>query len=234
MIEAERPDLIPTPAFRQIASLLGAPIADIEDVRSGDICLVGLFEDHADDLHFGARFAARQIRYASVDEGRIGQDPRKARVLDLGDLNVFPLERERNREALIRQLAAVTEKNAVAVIVGGAFDMQPVMQIVLGRGGSRDVLGIRLPEPDPDDLRVEHRGPIALTIDMSCDLRSVFARERPLARLRRAIDRVPPALVRAVHLTGLAPELDLCGRHESGLGHHVLGLVAAHLQKAGG
>jgi hypothetical protein len=233
MTKAVRP-LTEAPDFHSIASLLGAPIADIEDVMPGDLCLVGLFEDHSDSLHFGARFAARQIRYASLGERRIDQPVGQARVLDLGDLNVFPLERERNHAALIRQIAAITGRGAVPIMVGGAFDMGDVMQGVAEGGAGCQVARIQLPNSASNTRMLDQRTPVVLTVDMGLCAPMSFAEKRPLARLRQAIESLNAQCIRAVHLTGLAPDLDLCGRQESALGDHVLRLIVAHLRRAGG
>lgn len=233
MTSADRP-LTEAPNFRPVASLLGAQIADLADVLPGDLCLVGLFDDHSDSLHFGARFAARQIRYASLVEGRIFQPAGQPRVLDLGDLNVFPLERERNRDALVRQVGAIVECSAVPIIVGGAFDMGGLMQDILGRHTGGDVACIRLPALGARSMPRDHRRPIALTVDMSLWEQSLFRDERPLAKLRNEIEVLVAPCIRAVYLTGIAPELDLCGRHESSLGDHVLRLIVAHLRRVGG
>ncbi|MCA3630791.1 MAG: arginase family protein [Methylobacterium sp.] len=232
MTRAVRP-LTEAPDFHPIASLLGAPIVDIEHVMPGDLCLVGLFEDHSDSLHFGARFAARQIRYASLGESSICQPAGQARVLDLGDLNVFPLERERNLAALIRQVTAIAERGAVPIIVGGAFDMGNVMQGVAERSTGCEVARIRLPNLASDTTTLDQQSAVVLTVDVALCTPFSFAEKRPLARLRQAIEGLNAQCIKAVHLTGLAPELDLCGRHESALGDHVLRLIVAHLRRAG-
>ncbi|MCA3624845.1 MAG: arginase family protein [Methylobacterium sp.] len=232
MMAAEMPDPARKPTLAQIASLLGAPIAELEAVRPGDICLVGLFEDHADGLHFGARFAARQIRYASQAERATPSAGIAPGILDLGDFNVFPLERERNRAALIRQIAALVERGAVPVIVGGAFAMGPILQQVLCRKEPGDVRHIRLPAANEPTMPSDGTHRMAVTIDMAAWQQGAPAGERPLAKLRCAIEGLPPQRIGAAHLTGLAPELDLCGRHESSLGRLVLEFLVAHLRKA--
>jgi hypothetical protein len=106
------------PALRAPASFLGLPTGDLEDLRPGDIALVGLFLDHGDNRGFGARFAARQIRYASRPAFGMGARApevtgrHRGRLFDLGDLNVFPLEPPRQREALLRQFTALLSSGA--------------------------------------------------------------------------------------------------------------------------
>jgi hypothetical protein len=220
------------PSFWPIPSLLGAPIADIDDVRRGDVCLVGLFEDHADATDFGARFAARQIRYASQGDEGPSHTSAGVRILDLGDLNVFPLERERNDSALMRQLKSIFGKGAVPVVVGGAFPMGPLMWQALEQETARHALLLDLPAAYPEGAAANDCDLIVLTIDLSRWDQLLITREKPLAHLRQAIEALSPKSIGAVHVTGLTPDLDLCGRQETSLGHHVLKIVVTHLRKA--
>lgn len=233
MTSSGAPSLSSAPSFRPIPSLLGAPIADIDDVSRGDLCMVGLFEDHADTTDFGARFAARQIRYASQSDTDPGPAPPGVRVLDLGDLNVFPLERERNNSALMRQLKSIIGKGAVPVVVGGAFSMHSLMRQALEHAAARKVALVDLPAAATGVGAADHRDLIVLTVNLSRWDHLAIGQEKPLAHLRQAIEALPPKSIGAVHLTGLAPDLDLCGRQETSLGHHILKTVVAHLRKAG-
>lgn len=225
-------ELPSAPSFRPIPSLLGAPIADIDDVRRGDVCMLGLFEDHADTRGFGARFAARQIRYASQSGADPGLLVPGVRILDLGDLNVFPLERERNDSALLRQLKSIIGKGALPVVVGGAFAMGSLMRQALEQETARHALLLDLPAADPEGATANDRDLIVLTVDLSGWDQLAITREKPLAHLRQAIEALSPKSMAAVHLTGVAPDLDLCGRHEASLGLQVLAIVVARLRKA--
>lgn len=195
--------------------------------------MVGLFEDHADATDFGARFAARQIRYASQSDTDPSPAPPGVRILDLGDLNVFPLERERNHNALMRQLKSIIGKGALPVVVGGAFAMGPLMQQALEQETARHAVLLDLPGPANEVVAADNRDLIVLTVDLSRWDQLVITREMPLAHLQQAIEALPRKSIGAVHLTGLAPDLDLCGRQETSLGHHVLKIVVTHLRKAG-
>ena len=232
MMDIKLPDLVQTSRFLQIASLLNAPIADLDQVKQNDICLIGLFEDHGHGLDFGARFAARQIRYASYVDSLLPLTGNAPRILDLGDLNVFPLERERNRAALIRQIRAIVERGAVPIVVGGAFEMGPILQQVLRQHENMDVGHLQLRGHLEGESLKDGSYLIALTIDMVGWQSATMHGERPLARLQSTIERFPPQNIGAVYLTGLAPELDLCGRYETSLGKFVLEILIAHLCKA--
>ena len=73
--------------FDMIPSFLGVPVGDLEDSAQTDRSrLSGYFCDNLDQPAAGQRYLARQLRYAS----RPGRAP--AGAIDLGDVNVFPLE----------------------------------------------------------------------------------------------------------------------------------------------
>ena len=61
----------------------------------------------------GQRYLARQLRYASRP------DNAPANAIDLGDVNVFPLEPNKHFSAVISQCEAVLETGARMVLVGG-------------------------------------------------------------------------------------------------------------------
>lgn len=244
-MNAFRPTAAEPPALRPPASFPGAPTGELEDLAAGDVALVGLFLDHGDATGFGARFAARQIRYASRPvhgtalAGPVvpaGAAPgRPGRVLDLGDLNVFPLEPARQREALERQFAALLERGARFVVVGGAQDLGPVAMAAAHRAGqySQPLAAVALrggatgPPPAP---------PPPTELFVTVDLAPLFepaAGRRAKTQLLEAIQRLPAGRVRAAHLTGLAPELDLSARAETALAARMLQALAAQLAQEG-
>jgi hypothetical protein len=218
------PEEAPTLRLRGVPSFLGAPIADLEDVRSGDLCMVGLFYDHDAPEQFGGRFAARQIRYASYagmgGRGSSGADVSTGpRAFDLGDLNVFALEPERHRAALVDQIAAILNAGGRPIIVGGLTDLRPIFDAALT---GRPVAHLRTPLGASAG-----RDAFTLTIDLAPDRRG-----RPsLAGLRAAFDAMSPQSLIAAHLTGLAPDLDLTGQAEASFAAHVLDLLVERLLK---
>lgn len=214
---------IAPPPLRGIPTFLGAPIAELEELRPGDVALLGLFLDHGDSSRFGKRFAARQLRYASALACLRPPDGPRGRCLDLGDLNVFPLEPARQAAAFIRQLGAVAETGAPPIVVGGRELPIPVSRC-LPDGCARDV---RLPGYPP----IAGSAPIALVVDLS-PLFASFAVPRAASGLTDEITRIRPERIAAVHLTGFAPDLDVGGRREASLAATVLSALAAHLTGA--
>jgi hypothetical protein len=199
-------------ALRPIPSLLGAPIADPDALRPGDVALLGLFLDHGDTARFGARFTARQVRYASATQ----RCAAPAGCLDLGDLNVFPLEPARNAAALARQLALVRAAGGRPVLVGGRLPPDAALAVLL-------------PDCRPwSPGAAAAPGPLAVTLDLS-SLRWPGVSPRPLEALLDTLRALPGAAIAAAHLTGLAPELDEAGAVEASLGLHVLQALVGHM-----
>lgn len=221
-------------ALRGISSLLGLPIGDLEDLRPGDLALVGLFNDHDDRVGFGARFAARQIRYASrpaygMATSASNTRPGRVRMLDLGDMNVFPLELQRQFKTLEAQLASMLGAGARVVVVGGAMPLKTVVGAALGvcqapsglpslriGGLAHGGLGT---EPGLDGTGPSEPVFLEVVLDRLFD---PAAGQHAVSRLLRTLRSLNLRQVRVVHLTGFAPELDLSARRETALAAHVL------------
>ena len=77
------------------------------------VAIAGYFCDNLDQPVAGQRYLARQLRYASRP------DNAPANAIDLGDVNVFPLEPEKHFSAVISQCEAVLKTGARMVLVGG-------------------------------------------------------------------------------------------------------------------
>lgn len=226
------------PALRAPASFLGLPTGDLEDLVPGDIALVGLFLDHGDNRGFGARFAARQIRYASRPAFGMGaRAPEvtgrpRGRLLDLGDLNVFPLEPPRQREALLRQFTALLSSGARFVVVGGSADLDGIaIEAARLADGARDLRPLTLPGAGASDARTPAQADLFVTVDLAPALDPAAGRGAR-SRLIEAVGALPACRVRAAHLTGLAAELDVSARAETAFASRVLEALAGLLWRA--
>ena len=221
------------PATRGHASLLGAPVGDLEDLAPGDVGLVGLFMDHGDECGFGARFAARQIRYAS--RPAYGMAPpataptaARGRLFDLGDLNVFPLEPMRHREALERQFFAVLGTGARIIVVGGSMRLEAIMATATRHLPHAAALHAVVVDGSEPSVAIPPVGHLFATVDLS-RLFEPAAAGRPKTRMLNAIRSLPAERVLAAHLTGLAPELDLSARHDTSAAALMLDALVRHL-----
>jgi len=199
-------------------TFLGAQIADVEDLRPGDAAMVGLFLDHGDRGRFGKRFAARQIRYASAAASVKPPVGPQGSCLDLGDLNVFPLEPVRQEQALKRQLDLIVGAGAIPIVVGGRKLPFPLGDC-LSSGLTRQMATPW--RPLSDEKRFALLLDLAPLLDVRCEP------QRKSAVLRGLVD-IPSERIGAVHLFGVAPDLDVGGRCEASFAVHVLEGLAAH------
>jgi hypothetical protein len=193
---------IANPTLVGIPTFLGARIADIEQLEPNWIAMVGLFLDHGCSTSFGARFAARQIRYASAEYAAPLAAETLARCVDLGDLNVFPLEPDRQAAALKRQIGAIVATGAIPVVVGG----RPLGSLLGAYSGLEQTVTLG---KDVDF------GSEAMRAALQIDLNDALCWKAPPGAFRRVVDavsRLPAHRIGAVHLTGVAPALDIDGR----------------------
>lgn len=132
-------------ALVSIPSFFNAPCGDLQDLSPHSIAVAGLFCDHYGAGEPGARFAPRQLRYANwPDRGVCPELPDRA-VVDVGDLNVFPLEYERNDAVITEQAAKIARKKARLLTVGGDYSViPPVVSGLLSARSGRDIGFIRL------------------------------------------------------------------------------------------
>ena len=123
----------PYPDTPGILTFLGAPEGDVEHLQEGMVAVAGVSYDLSTTGRIGARFAPRAYRetsqyYASalaqdeMVEITTGDRMRRAnriRILDLGDLTVYPLDWPRTEAALREAMARIAGRGALPVILGG-------------------------------------------------------------------------------------------------------------------
>lgn len=110
--------------FRPVPSLLGARAGDLPDIGRGSIALAGVFCDHFGGGAPGGRFSARQVRYAQWPA--LGNSRNSSQyIVDVGDLNVYPLDALKTAESLERQARAIRETGAKCLFVSGDFSNTP-------------------------------------------------------------------------------------------------------------
>jgi agmatinase len=108
--------------LRPSASFFGAEVGDLEDLHAGVVACCGVFCDHYGSSSPGGRFFARQMRYCSSDpwtRNKLGYGVNG--IVDVGDLNVYPLEATRLGEVLREQTHRIIETGARIFIANGGF-----------------------------------------------------------------------------------------------------------------
>ena len=113
---------IPVPTF------FGARTGALQDLTSDLVAMTGLYCDHFGGRPPAARFAARQIRYCCTEPGfSIGRNVHEARLVDIGDLKVFPLDPVRTEEVVSEQCAEIIDTGARLLILGGDYGLAPAL-----------------------------------------------------------------------------------------------------------
>jgi agmatinase len=113
------------------------------DLSKADVAIIGVPMDMATMYRAGARFGPRAIRDASGqlrphhwDPAQIEPPFDKLRIIDYGDLDVFPGYIEQTVEHLQRELAPVVEANVFPVVLGGDHGATlPVLRAIAKRQG---------------------------------------------------------------------------------------------------
>ncbi len=213
--------------FDTIPSFLGLPVGDLEDLVPGQVAIAGYFCDNLDRPAPGQRYLARQLRYAS----RPGKAP--ANAIDLGDVNVFPLETEKHFSAVIAQCAAVLETGARLALVGGDSSGLKALGIAAQEVTGSDVPVVSVTEGTRSNRPITE--PVILSVDLH-ELAGIWmSHPRRLSGLSPAqmiaqIDATPGNAIAAA-IFGLAPALDNRGRTETRAALAILQAVAERLQK---
>lgn len=214
------------PRLVPVSTLLLARSGDIGDVRFRDSALLGYFCDCLSDPAPGRRFLARQIRYLS---GELLTPP--ARTLDLGDLNVFPLEPKKHAEAMERQLSLLFAAGARPCLVGGdKSGLDAIRRWMTKRS-----------EVAPDLVVAGESGharaktPLIVAVDLSLLAGRWLSRPRRLAGLSphqiiSALEAIEQPIAAAA-IFGLAPALDASGVAETRAARDVLSALVGAMQR---
>ena len=213
------------PLFDAIPSFLGAPVGDLEDLTPGQVALVGYFCDNLGRPAPGQRYLARQLRYAS----RPGDVPRN--TLDLGDMNVFPLEPEKHNDAVVSQCQSVLRRGARLVLIGGDTSGAKALVTAAQRVTGEEVRGVSAARGNLADTA----SPDVLSVDLQELAGNWLSQPRHLSGLTPAqmiaqIDAIGGNIIAAA-IFGLAPALDGRGATETLAALAILRAVTDRLGK---
>ena len=112
--------------IRPAPSLLNARAGDLADIGPGTVALAGVYCDHFSGGAPGGRFAPRQLRYAEWP-ALGGTLQHFEGLVDVGDLNVYPLNAAKTAQSLTRQARAIRATGARALFVGGDYSTTPAL-----------------------------------------------------------------------------------------------------------
>ena len=213
--------------FDTIPSFLGVPVGDLEDLVPGQVAIAGYFCDNLDRPAAGQRYLARQLRYAS-QPGMSSAD-----TIDLGDVNVFPLEPDKHFSAVISQCAAVLETGARMVLAGGDSSGLKALGTAAQKVTGEDVPVVSATVGITDNLPKTQ--PIILSVDLQELAGNWMSQPRRLTGLSPAqmiaqIDATPGDVIAAA-VFGLAPALDSRGSTETRAVLAILQALVERLEK---
>ena len=203
------------------------PVGDLEDLVPDQVAIAGYFCDNLDRPVAGQRYLARQLRYASQP----GNAP--ANAIDLGDVNVFPLEPDKHLSAVVSQCEAVLETGARMVLVGGDSSGLKALGIAVRKITGADVPVFSVTGGITGNLSKTES--IILSVDLQ-ELAAIWmSQPHRLAGLSPAqmiaqIDATMGNVVAAA-IFGLAPELDSRGSTETRAALVILQAVTERLEK---
>lgn len=188
--------------------LLGAPLSDLRLVRPGDVVMCGYFCDNLGGGPAGARFLARQLRYYSEPDAALPS------IHDLGDLNVFPLEPEKHKNAICKQLDKIAAAGGIPLLVGGdSSGLEILASHIAQRNGRAPVIhtpGLQVPDSNDD-------APSVLGLDLSKwpfpGIKGQCASSR-FSDLLLCLDSLPEQAAGGA-VFGFAPSLDWSGAVET-------------------
>lgn len=212
------------PRFDTIPSFLSAAVGDVEDLTPGQVALAGYFCDNLGRPAAGQRYLARQLRYASPP----GDPPMN--ILDLGDVNVFPLEQEKHLAAVETQCRAVLLCGARLVLIGG--DDSGAKALV---SAAQDISGNDIHAVSATGKTAPSAtSPVVLRVDLQDLAGHWLSQPRQLAGLAPTEMIARIAAVRGTILAaavfGLAPALDSRGTTETRAALAILRAVTTRLK----
>ena len=216
--------------FDAIPSFLGVPVGDLEDLSPEKVAIAGYFCDNLDRPAAEQRYLARQIRYASRP------DMVTANAIDLGDVNVFPLERDKHFSAVVAQCAAVLETGARMVLVGGDSSGLKALGIAAQKVTGSDVPIVPVAESSAGNL--SYTQPVILSVDLQELAANWVSQPRRLsgpspAQMITQIDATPGNVIAAA-IFGLAPALDSRGCVETRAALAILQAATERVEKGAG
>jgi arginase family enzyme len=230
-----------------IPSFLGLPVGDLEDLVPDQVAIAGYFCDNLDRPAPGQRYLARQLRYASQSGNAPDCAPASAlgstsgsasentpmNAIDLGDVNVFPLEPDKHFAAVTSQCEAVLKTGARMVLVGGDSSGLKALGIAVRKIKGTDIPVVSITASITDNQSKTEA--IILSVDLQ-ELAAIWVSQPHRltglspAQMIAHINTTPGNVVAAA-VFGLAPALDSRGSTETQAAVAILKAVTMRLNK---
>lgn len=146
------------------------------DLSRADVAILGIPLDFATMYRPGARFGPRAIRDASGQlrphdwrQGEIEAPYDKLRVVDYGDLEVYPGYIEQTMDRLLEQLKPVAGSGVFPIVLGGDHSSSlPVLRALAARHGTMSLVHFDA-HPDywkgPEGRRYHHGTPFRIATE---------------------------------------------------------------------
>ena len=134
------------PSFAGINTFARAPHGTIDELKTGDVALAGVVHDGTSSSRQGVRQGPKGIREASADfiyelqassskslidvvSGRTLHMPSELKLVDLGDLQIYPMDLDKTLDVCRKTVSDIVGKGAFPVVLGGDhFITYPLFQ----------------------------------------------------------------------------------------------------------
>ncbi|MFT6875057.1 MAG: arginase family enzyme [Candidatus Azotimanducaceae bacterium] len=226
-------------SLNRIPSFLGLPVGDLEDLVPDQVAIAGYFCDNLDRPAPGQRYLARQLRYAyqsgNAPGSASGSAPENTpmNAIDLGDVNVFPLEPDKHFAAVTSQCESVLETGARLVLVGGDSSGLKALGKAVRKIKGTDVPVVSITEGITSNQSETEA--VILSVDLQQLAAIWVSQPHRLTGLSPAqmiahINTTPGNIVAAA-VFGLAPALDSRGSTETQAAVAILKAITMRLNK---
>ena len=147
----------PQPGWAGLVTFLRSKAVDFDELKPGDVAIVGVPHDSTVATRQGARHGPHGIREASlnlvsylesfpdptfidVDSGQTIKLMKPSPLVDLGDLNIYPSQVDLTTESVEHGIKHIVEKGAFPVVLGG--DHYITYPLLKGFAGAMAMQGV--------------------------------------------------------------------------------------------
>ena len=122
----------PKPTPEGILTFVRAPLGDVEDLKEGMVAVVGVNFDLSTTARVGARWSPVKIRESSqyyadryvegtieITTGQVVETADRSKLIDISDMNVYPLEWPKTEAALRSQMTDIISRGPKVIVLGG-------------------------------------------------------------------------------------------------------------------